>query len=312
MTPVALSLRCALVLACFSAPSLLAHDSPEHVVELLSARIRERGKTAELLWQRATEQRALNHLAAAAADLREAISLQPAFIVAQADLGRVEFQLGDTPRALQTLTRAISDAGAAAPGLLHLARAEIRNAAGDFKGALADVEKAVEAGLPPDPDWYLLRSQIQLRLGRSLEAAAGLKEGLDRTGCAVLEADWIDALLDSRQAEPALTRIEAQLAETRCRSSWLIRRARARLLLGKATQARGDLHAAISEINGRLSPAHPDVSLLVDRGVAHALLGDLPTAQRELDAVRKAGGERQSTWRLEALLGSSKPGGPVP
>ena len=85
---------CALL--CLLVPAVSAHDSPEHVVELLTARMKKGGRTAELLWRRAAEHRALDQLAAAAADLRDAIALKPDFLAAQADLGRVQLQLGKT------------------------------------------------------------------------------------------------------------------------------------------------------------------------------------------------------------------------
>ena len=124
----------------------------------------------------------------------------------------------------------------------------------------------------------------------------------EQTASPVLEAEWIDALLDSGESRAALARIEPQLAESRCRASWLIRRARARLALDQSTRARGDLHAAVTEINGRLNPARPEVSLLAERGLALALLGDLAGARSDLASARKAGAETWVIWRLEARL----------
>jgi len=297
-----------LLLAILAAARAQAHDSPEHVVEFLTARMKERGKTAELLWRRATEHRALNNLAAANTDLREAIALQPGYILAQADLARVEWQQGKVDRALETLNRgmaATSDIAARVP--LELVRAEVRRSRGDFAGALADMEQAIAACPEPDPEWYLLRGQIQLRLGEPAAAATGLQQGFVLTGSAVLEADWIDALLDAGQARTAVGRIEPQLAESRCQSSWLLRRARARLLLGETTSARGDLHAAITEINERLNADHPEPALLLDRGYAQALLGDLESARRDLNTALKAGADEPARWRLEGILGATKP-----
>ena len=297
-----------LVLAILAPAGVLAHDSPEHVVELLTARMKKRGRTAELLWRRGTEHRVLDQLAAAAADLREALVLKPGYIVALADLGRVELQQGKLTRALETLNRGIdatAEMGSRVP--LLLVRAEVRRARGDFTGALADVEQALAARPEPDPEWFLLRGQIQLRLGQPAAAATGLQQGFDLTGSAVLEADWIDALLDAGQARAALDRIEPQLAESRCQSSWLLRRARARLALGETTKARGDLQAAITEINERLSAAHPGAALLLDRGLALALLGDPQGARRDLGAAQKAGADEPACWRLESILTATKP-----
>ena len=285
----------------------LAHDSPEHVVEQLTATMREQGRSAELLWRRATEYRELGEFESASSDLRDAIALKPDFLVARADLGRVQLRQGKSALALETLNEAVSTAGdemSRAP--LYLTRAEIHADRGELAAAAADCERGIGACPGPEPDCYLLRGQMLLRLGKAREAAVGLKQGFDQTGSAVLEAEWIDALLDASQARAALERIEPPLAQSRCQSSWLIRRARARLTLGQTARARGDLHAAVTEINGRLSTVRPEMMLLLDRGLALALLGDTAGAGRDLAAARKAGADASSTWRLEARL-ASKP-----
>ena len=54
-----------LATACVSLGSRLpasAHDSPEHVIEILTARMEAVGKRPDLLWRRATEYRAINLL----------------------------------------------------------------------------------------------------------------------------------------------------------------------------------------------------------------------------------------------------------
>ena len=263
----------------------------------------EKGRSADLLWRRATEHRELGALESAASDLREAIALKPDFLVARADLGRVQLRQGKSALALETLNEAVSAAAdEASRATLYLTRAEIHADRGELADAAADCDRAIAVCPSPEPDWYLLRGEVLLRLGKAQDAAAGLKQGFDQTGNAVLEAEWIDAMLDAGRARAALERIEPQLAESRCQSSWLIRRARARLTLGQTARARGDLHAAVTEINERLSPSHPEMSLSLDRGLALALLGDSAGASRDLAAARKAGADTMATWRLEAQL----------
>ena len=283
------------------------HDSPEHVIEKLTATMSEQGKSADLLWRRAAEYRELGALESAASDLREAIALTPDFLVARADLGRVQLRQGNSALALQTLNKAVSAAGdEASRAPLYLVRAEVLADCGELADATADCERAIEATPGPEPDWYLLRGQLLLRLGKAREAATGLKQGFDQTGSVVLEAEWIDAMLDAGQARAALERIEPLLAESRCQSGWLIRRARARLALDQTARARGDLHAAVTEINERLNPARPEMNLLLDRGLALALLGDTSGAGCDLAAARKAGADALAAWRLEAQL-AAKP-----
>ena len=290
-----------------------AHDSPEHVVEALTARMKERGETADLLSRRATEYRALSQLAPAARDLQAALKLQPDLFAAHADLARVQLQLREFASARATLDRAIArapDEATRAP--LRLVRAEVHAASGELNQALSDCELAFAATPAPEAEWFLQRSQLQQQLGRNAEAAVGLKQGFDQTGNPVLEAEWIDAMLDAGQTRVALARIEPQLAESRWRSSWLLRRGRARLALGEAVKGRGDLHAAVTEIDERLSAVRPEPTLLLDRGFALALLGDAAAARRDLAAARQAGAEAASTWRLESCLDRSKASASLP
>ena len=188
---------------------------------------------------------------------------------------------------------------------LHMVRAEIYRAQGEYKKALEDCHQALQlqAG---DVDWYLARSQLQAQLGKHKERLAGLEQGIKLTGSAVLENERIEALIDAGQHRAALTLIEPQLQDSRWQSSWLIRRARARLGLGETDQARADLRAAIAEINERFGPFtafNPDLALLADRGVAQALLGDRQAAKKDFQQARAAGMDEWFISRLEARAG---------
>ena len=132
---------------------------------------------------------------------------------------------------------------------------------------------------------------------------AGLEDGIKATGSGVLETERVEALIDAGQHKLALERIEPQLADSRWRSSWLIRRARVRIGLGQRAAAREDLKSAIVEINQRLTPSSPDLTLLTDRGLASALLGDEEAAKKDFQSARDAGAEEWVLSRLEAHLG---------
>ena len=300
MCAAAISLHAAVV---FVSTPVLAHDSPEHVAGALSVEMARGGTNATLLWCRATEYRALGRLATAVADLQHALALDPKLIPAWSDLARLELQRKNPAEALISINRAIAlagDEGGRAP--LRMVRAEIHAALGHADAALADCERALSGGTMLDAEWFLVRSQFQLRLGRGTQAVAGLKEGFDQTGSAVLEAEWIDALIDAGKCREALELIELRLAEARCQSSWLLRRGRARQSTGDAVRARGDLNAAITEINQRLHPDRPDAGLLAERGLAAALLGDEEAARRDLAAARRREADDSMLRRLEAAL----------
>ena len=287
----------------FVSSPAVAHDSPEHVAEALSVEMARTGTNTTLLWRRATEYRALGRLSSAAADLQHALSLDPKFMPAWSDLARVQLSRSRASEALSSINRALVLAGderSRAP--LRMVRAEVEATLGRPDAALADCERALSAGAVQEADWFLARCLLQLRLGRYVEAAAGLKKGFDQTGSAVLEAEWIDALIDGGKHGEALQLIAPRLIDARCQSSWLLRRGRARLASGDAVRARGDLNAAITEINSRLHPTQPDAALLAERGLASALLGDEAAARRDLATARRPDVDEATLLRLETAL----------
>ena len=273
-------------LACF------AHESPEHRIEELSFEMARNGKSIELLMQRAIEYRALGELDAAAADLQAVTSLDAKAVDALRGLGEIYSAKGDFGQAIATVNRAIATGAD-----FYSTRAEIYAAAGSNQLALADCERAF-AGRTGDLEWYLMRAQIQSRLGLFDECIAGLKQGIEMSGSAVLKTELIEALIDAGQYREALRRIEPELRESRLRSAWLLRRARARIGLGK--DATKDLETALEELTARINPRAPDITLVVERGTALALLGRTEAARADL--ARAWHSEPWLVWRLEKLL----------
>ncbi len=285
---------------------LHAHDGPEHVIETLTDEISRYGATPRMLVERAAEQRIIGRLTLAAADLEQALKLNEEHLPARMALGRVYLAQGKKTEALKIVER-VMNVRAADPerATLHMMRAEIYRALGDDKKALDDCQHALDlqAG---DVDWYLIRSQLQERLGKHKERLAGLEQGIKLTSSVVLENERIEALIDAGQHRAALALIEPQLQDSRWQSSWLIRRARARLGLGEKDQAHADLRAAIREINERFGPFaafNPDTALLADRGVAHTLLGEHETGKKDFQQARTAGVDESFLSRLEARAG---------
>ena len=281
----------------------LPHDSPEHVVEILTARMEVVGQSPDLLWRRATEHRALGDLSAAARDLKRALKMDSRYLPALTDLSRVQLAQGHRRRALWTIDRAfefVRDEPGRSP--LRMLRAEAFVESGYLEKALSECDRALLYADGTQLDWYLTRSQVQCRLGRFNDAVAGLKAGFELTGSAVLEVECIDAMLDAGKFSEALERIEPALADSRWQASWLVRRARVRLAAGEISSAHADLMAAIRELNQRLTTPRPDPSLLTDRGLASALLGDVAPARRDLSEAKKLGADAETVRRLEVAL----------
>jgi tetratricopeptide (TPR) repeat protein len=281
----------------------MAHDSPEHKVTELSFEIVRSGKTPELLMQRGIEHRALGQLADAAADFEAAFQLDPKLAVALKELSLIQLAQGKGDLALRTINRLLvgRDSVKPSPDFL-IVRAEIHTARKNYRAALRDCEAAFQE-TSGNLEWYLLRAQLQRQLGMFDECLSGLREGLVKTGSAVLQEECIEAMIDAGQHKAALKQIESELADSRWRSSWLIRRARARLGLGQTKAAQRDLRAALKELNERIVPNAPEVTLVIDRGVANALLEEKSRALEDLRLARMLSPDAASLWRLERLIG---------
>ncbi len=293
----------ALALLALCAPGMVrAHDSPEHVVEALTARIAREGKTAPLLYRRAVEYRVLGKLDHAAADLLAALKVDPAYLSAHRELCLVRLAGGRDGEALAAIDGAI----ALVPGErerapLYMVRARVYADGGRDAAALADCERAFRHHTG-EVDWYLTRARLQARLGTWDACLGGLKRGIEQTGSAVLEVEFVETLIDAGRYREALARIEPELQDARWQSAWRLRRGRALLGLGEKPRAQEDLRAAIAEMDPRIRPGTPDLMLVADRGLAYALLGDRALAKRDLAAAREGGIDSWVTHRLEAAL----------
>lgn len=298
-------LTVAFVAACLAHPAMpgLAHDGPEHEIEEITELIDRRGDTADLRIARAVEYLLLGRFSDAVRDLERAVQLEPASLHARRELARVRFQQGDDGKALEILNAALR-LGAGSPldqAGLHMLRAEVHRSRRDHRRALADCDQAIRRHRS-NPEWYLVRSDLQRRLKSHRARVSGLEEGIRHTGAGVLEIERIEALLDAGRYRPALKAIEPELASARLKGRWLIRRGRARLGLGDTEGGKADLRAGIEELDERLDPARPDGGLLWDRAQAAVLLGDPATARRCCELARERLQDPDLVERLEALV----------
>jgi tetratricopeptide (TPR) repeat protein len=266
---------------------IYAHESPEHEIEALTARMAASGKTAELLGRRATEWRALGKWNEASVDLQEALSLNPRSVPLLCELAQVEAGHHQYDRAIKAVDRALAltDQETERSGI-YMLRGEIFERKGDYHAALADCTRAFACGMPAI-DWYLTRGRLQSRAGKWRDCASGLQQGYEATGSIVLEIEWIEALIDAGEFEVALKRIEPYAEGGRWKSAWLIRRARARIGKGDTTPAHEDLAKALAELAERLTSNKPETSLLIERGLSQALLGKIPAAKADFKRVEE-------------------------
>jgi tetratricopeptide (TPR) repeat protein len=158
-------------------------------------------------------------------------------------------------------------------------------------------------------EWLLQRSRLQADLGKHEDRIRALQAAGRENPSAVLDIELIEAQIDAGHSREVLPQIEAELADSRRKSSWLLRRARAWQQLGRTSEAKADLEAAVDEINERLHPTHPDPGLLADRGLAHALLGNRQEAQADLRAAKANHADAWTVAKLEQRLKSEPPDG---
>jgi tetratricopeptide (TPR) repeat protein len=155
---------CALALLALCAPGIIrAHDSPEHVVEALTARMAREGKTASLLYRRAVEYRALGKSDRAAGDLLAALKADRAYLPAHRELCLVRLAEGRNGEALAAIDRAIGLVpGERERAPLYMARARVRyqsTSAAWCRKARSQSDSAA-AALPPSA-WTRAREEFR-------------------------------------------------------------------------------------------------------------------------------------------------------
>src|SRR5689334_20380026 len=69
---------------------VVAHDGPDEVIERLTLKMQRQGRSAELLYQRATEYRTLGKLRQAEVDLNDALRRSPKHFAAWLELSRIQ------------------------------------------------------------------------------------------------------------------------------------------------------------------------------------------------------------------------------
>jgi tetratricopeptide (TPR) repeat protein len=283
---------------------LLAHEGPEHEIEELSALIEAGRGDFETYLERAIEYRVLGRLSEAQRDLEQAIRLNPGALHALRELARIQFLDGKTTEALATVDQGLrlKIEQPADQGNLLVQRAEILKSQRHDRRALKDCDAAIRS-YGGNPEWYLLRSDLQRRLKLHRQRVDDLDEGLKQTGAGILAIEKIEAQLDAGQFKTALKAIEPELASARLRAGWLVRRGRARLGVGDKAGAAEDLRAALKEIDTRLDLARPDPSLLLDQAIAQVLLGDRPAALQTYELARNKEAGEEMTERIREWVG---------
>lgn len=288
----------AIVLAVLTAPTFAHHDVTAAIKEL-DQKIAA-GPTAELHYQRALEYRALRNPESAEADFRAALALQPGH---RESLTALIQLLRNTPEAMDLAQSYLAEARDPKHQLeARFLIAQVASWSDDDETALLTCNEIQQLHPDHTTDVDLLHARLLLQSGNPAKAAAILKAASQKHQGIVLRNAWIDASLSAGQTAEVLPIIEKELTESRFRASWLIRRARASLALNDPDNARPDLHAALIELNTRIQPDRPDLTLIADRGLTLVLLGSKDLARQDLATLKKSTLSKSAYAILEAEL----------
>ena len=182
------------------------HDSPLHVIQLLTERIESEGEIPSLLLRRSYEYRAMGDYEAAERDLSRIIEIDPYAMSAYGELARVRWAQDDTEGADAAMRAGLEmSAPEAERSELLAVGAEFRESEGEFGEALKLCEAALKAR-PGNLDWMLQRSRLQHLLGQYDARIAGLREAVQRNPSIVLAIELTDALIDGGEHAEGLKR----------------------------------------------------------------------------------------------------------
>ena len=281
---------------------LLAHHNVEETIKELTAQIAN-APSAELYFKRAIEYRALRKPTNCAADLRAALRLSPHHHSSKMALARLLMSLGkyDESRTLSAELIEVAKTPGRKIEALFLS-AELAHASEEDEKAL-QILNQLQKGFPVhDESIDLFHGYLLIRNDKAPQAARMLQQSYQRTKGVVLRNSWIDASLVAGEIEEVWPIIKRELEESRFKAAWLIRRARVAQLQGQDDQMRKDLQLASKELEGRIKPGRPDLTLVSDRGLARAMLGEKTKAKDDLNLLRKSGFPPPSYVYLEELL----------
>ena len=277
----------------------LGHTDISETIKALTKRI-ETEPTADLYYQRATEFRALQQKAHAIEDLESALKIEPHSrhaLVALVQLYETNTRAKALISRYQKFAKTKEEKFEA-----HYLLASYNAKLGLFEQASSQCDTLHLIRPSEDPALDLFHAGLLLKLQRPNEAATILKKSLNRTKSIVVRNNWIDAALTAGQTKTVLPIIDKELSSSRFRSSWLIRRARASLILKRKEAAQADLREALVEIAPRINPERPDFTLIADRGLIHALMGNKTLAKNDLEILKKSGYSPNAYHLLSSAL----------
>jgi len=259
------------LLVCVS--TALGHTNITETIKTLNAQIKK-SPTSDLYYQRATEYRALREKGHTIKDLRAALKLspnhRPSIIALIGELEKSDEALS----LAHQLAKHSQESNQATESSYLLA--QIYHLRGNDHKSVSILKKIQSTTNRYPTTVDILLAECHLKLKQPTAAATVYRQAWKRTNSIVMRNQWIDASLTANQ---------------------LIRRARAHLSSDKKDLARTDLQEALKEITPRINKLRPDLTLIADRGLIHALMGNPQLAKKD-HAILKKSSLPPSSYRL--------------
>jgi tetratricopeptide (TPR) repeat protein len=268
------------------------HDGPTAVISQLNREMLKSGPSADLLFRRAAEFRALRDYPQAASDLNRAVRLDSSMTAARLELAKLQLQLEKQASAegrsssfagepLETIAPLCDSSDPALRAAALAIRGEILMSYQRWTEAARDFSEALVG--QADVQWILWCAESQQKSGQPEAALRGLRQALDVTASPVICSALCDQLLERtktttdaelREAcgQEAALLIRSELETCRLCAAWWVRAAELDLVFGRIPSADAYLKLALRELEGRLQTDRPDPALVVLQNRAQELL----------------------------------------
>lgn len=293
----------ALAAACCGAPAF-GHPGIHHDIERVTAALASQPDNVALLIERGYYERLAGQFAASLADLDRAEKLAPTNTDIAAQRGQTLAAMDRSSDAERELTRFIDSGRSSAAVLAD--RARIRAKSARPEEAIADYSAALALG--PDVEIYLERAAVEESQGRLSRAAAGLREGIDQLGGAiVLRERLVDVEVQRKQYDAALRVIDDQIAVSPVKTTWYLKRGDVLAAAGREAEAKADRQRALSEAN-RVLETRPTAVHLLSRARANLALGHISQALADARLAEKKAPKLAEARELVAQIESKSVG----
>jgi len=233
-----------------------AHPGLSKEIDTLTERLRDTPRDADLRLRRAAVYRRLEHYDDALADVRRVLRAAPDHTEARLERALIRVALKRDKAALDDLDHVL--AGEAPPSVAWAARARLHAAAERYEQARHDYDRALEQRA--HPDYFLERGRVDEAREAWDDAAAGYREGAERSGAIVLRIALVEVERRRGDTEAAMTEVDALLDSVPHRIDWILLRADLLAEAGRAEAATVErlralalAHAAVARRNTELS-----------------------------------------------------------